>query len=949
MALQTVFSVGIFPVGVSLTEDGPSLSDAPGNTLPAPQLVMLANVAAVTATEGSGGDGSAADEKEMMELKTVGCSYSDSEDESIIRYSFDNQNRREFCVIEYPDSPGPAVNATVTGPRQDNKEDKAEDLSQSIKPHPLASAKTPEQEKLKSPDPSAESSKKKKPFHCKPCHFQAENEQQFVEHLRTHRISKMLVVNQVEGQSRAKAQDPETKSAELGSGRDATVTPGDVKGVIRCERCGYNTNRYDHYIAHLKHHSKEGEDHRVFKCTLCPYMTVSQYHWRKHLRNHFPSKLHTCSQCSYFSDRKSNYIQHIRTHTGVRPFQCLYCDYSSSQKTHLTRHMRIHSGERPFKCESCNYLSANQHEVTRHARQVHNGPKPLACPYCEYKTADRSNFKKHVELHLNPRQFLCPLCKYAASKKCNLQYHIKSRHAGCNVTLDISKVKLRVRKTGPDGAEENSRASKLKNSPNTQEDSDMENGDEDQGIDSSPINLSIRKSNRPSVAQLLKSEAPDKVQKKATVTSEKENPPKVKEQEKKVTTRQRKMEKINETLLEKEEHTEKTTASENTDGKAKRRVKRLPAGKAAVQDPPGETEPERDRVPKSDQKLQEEREVSPEKEKKNQKNDIRKYNKNHPKRSGSKKSRKIPDNTEDTQKKPNSLEKVQKEKVVKKKAAKRKAAEALDLTTKSSSETPSKARRRRATAAEKLRSNPKATGLEQAGDSVKDKLLSVSPSTDTPGGLTQLDNTIETTNFEPHLTKNSPAKNSVSIDPVCTTVPKDLAGKPTKLMGPAVPELTVDKPTNPTSLAVPPEKMEFSSPREDTPPPAKDCLTPVFVKPISQPSLVLPGQRSKPADPEDDEGIHSSHEGVSDISDSASEGSDDSGLNSNGTRSGKMTNDPETPTEEIPTPTELKSHMCIFCDRTFPLEVEYRRHLNRHLVNVYYMDNPGQNKAGAHG
>lgn len=498
----------------------------------------------------------------------------------------------------------------------------------------------------------------------------------------------------------------------------------------------------------------------------------------------------------------------------------------------------------------------------------------------------------------------------------------------------------------------------------------MENGDEDQGINSSPINLSIRKSNRPSVAQLLKSEAPDKVQKKATVSSEKENPPKVKEQEKKVTTRQRKMEKINETLLEKEEHTEKTTASENTDGKAKRRVKRLPAGKAAVQDPPGETEPERDRVPKSDQKLQEEREVSSEKEKKIQKNDIRKYNKNHPKRSGSKKSRKIPDNTEDTQKKPNSLEKVQKEKVVKKKAAKRKAAEALDLTTKSSSETPSKARRRRATAAEKLRSNPaseytsptshrssgttpmkqrktknskKATGLEQAGDSVKDKLLSVSPSTDTPGGLTQLDNTIETTNFEPHLTKNSPAKNSVSIDPVCTTVPKELAGKPTKLMGPAVPELTVDKPTNPTSLAVPPEKMEFSSPREDTPPPAKDCLTPVFVKPISQPSLVLPGQRSKPADPEDDEGIHSSHEGVSDISDSASEGSDDSGLNSNDTRSGKMTNDPETPTEEIPTPTELKSHMCIFCDRTFPLEVEYRRHLNRHLVNVYYMDNPGQN------
>lgn len=79
MAAQMVFPV--FPVGVTLMEDGQSLSDLPRNP-PAPQLVMLANVAAA---EGAGCDGSLADEKEMMELKTVGCSYSDSEDENIIR------------------------------------------------------------------------------------------------------------------------------------------------------------------------------------------------------------------------------------------------------------------------------------------------------------------------------------------------------------------------------------------------------------------------------------------------------------------------------------------------------------------------------------------------------------------------------------------------------------------------------------------------------------------------------------------------------------------------------------------------------------------------------------------------------------------------------------------------------------------------------------------------
>lgn len=93
MAAQTAFSPEMFPVGVSLMEEGQS------HTLPAPQLVMLANVAAVTSAEGGCCDGSVADEKEMMELKTVGCSYSDSEDESIIRSAAGLQQSESLCVL----------------------------------------------------------------------------------------------------------------------------------------------------------------------------------------------------------------------------------------------------------------------------------------------------------------------------------------------------------------------------------------------------------------------------------------------------------------------------------------------------------------------------------------------------------------------------------------------------------------------------------------------------------------------------------------------------------------------------------------------------------------------------------------------------------------------------------------------------------------------------------
>ncbi|KAF3694291.1 RE1-silencing transcription factor Neural-restrictive silencer factor [Channa argus] len=950
------FSAEMFPVGVSLMEDGQS------HTLPPPQLVMLANVAAVTSAEGGGCDDSMADEKEMMELKTVGCSYSDSEDESIIRYSYDNQNHREVCIIEYPESPGPGANTIIAGKNveeEEDEKDKAEDLSHRTWPRSATGTKIPEQaaKRKDGPGTAAPEKKKKKPFHCKPCHFQAQNEKEFVEHLSTHSISKMIVVNRVEGRSKTRtkeAETPEVPSGGDGEGSGDTGTAGDIKGLIRCERCGYNTNRYDHYIAHLKHHSKEGEDHRVFKCTLCPYTTVSQYHWRKHLRNHFPSKLHTCSQCSYFSDRKSNYIQHIRTHTGVRPFQCPYCDYSSSQKTHLTRHMRTHSGERPFKCESCNYLAANQHEVTRHARQVHNGPKPLSCPYCDYKTADRSNFKKHVELHLNPRQFLCPLCKYAASKKCNLQYHIKSRHSGCDVAVDVSKVKLRVKKAGPEGAEESSesREGKLDNSSIIEEDFVMDNGNTDEDLDLSPINLSIKKSSRPSTVQLVQSDTPDKAQKKCNAISEKL--PKTKDRielEKKVTTRQKKVEKVNVNSVENTSETQiETRAAVNTGSKGKRRVKKLPTetttGQEQTEVPDSHKSlPHQTVREKSDQQRsveekvvkqkagREEEKLRPEKEKEQQKNDgSGKENKslNKLRKSGSKKSEKITENVDKAQQKPDSQEESHKEKVVKEKAAKRKAVEALDLSTKSLSETPSKPKRLKSSVGEKLRSKPPLDNF---------KTSEVIPTLHKSRGMMPAVKQKKTRNSNKKTTglqKNvDPTKDKTSCDNSSSTQAPEASPQldkkktPTDETPPAVPEKRLNKPT---------EKMEVSpcSSCEDTPPPAEDFTSPTFLKPGSPPSLVLPGPRTKPADAEDDEGIHSSHEGGSDISDSASESSDDSGLNG---RSGKMANDPETPSDEIPTPTELKSHMCIFCDRTFPLEVDYRRHLNRHLVNVYYMEN----------
>ncbi|CAL8262459.1 unnamed protein product [Lota lota] len=997
MATRAMFPAGVFSVGGEMMEDeGPSLSELPGNNLPVPQLVMLANAATVVGgAESAVEDGASCDglaeEKEMVELKTVGCSYSDSEGESDEREEEEQGDAEEEgeAVKDLSKPPEPCAPNTPGAP---------------------AAAAAATAKRKSSHATVVESAKKKKPFHCKPCNYQAESEEEFVEHLGTHAVSKRMVLNRVEGRSKAKAaeaggpvQPSEAGGAEAGGG-----DMGDSKGVIRCERCGYNTNRYDHYVAHLKHHSKEGEDQRVFKCTLCPYTTVSQYHWRKHLRNHFPSKLHTCDQCSYFSDRKSNYIQHIRKHTGMRPFRCPYCDYSSSQKTHLTRHMRTHSGERPFKCDSCNYLAANQHEVTRHARQVHNGPKPLACPYCQYKTADRSNFKKHVELHLNPRQFHCPLCKYAASKKCNLQYHIKSRHVGCDIPIDVSKVKLRVKKGGEDSADPLGRSKPNKvrsvdDEDDDGDDDDFESDEEECTSKQAPalISLSTRKSGNH--AQVVATDVEtDRVQRKAKTAAAVKDKGALEGKEKvvrKVTTRQKKVARVSENTKEKcavEDGPAETPAAplRSRDAKVKRSPRKKqqpPEEKSRVQDASEATEPEvRDEPanPNGEQvalqrsieemkKLQKEKRMEKarkaKQEKDEQKADLKTNKRTQSRRTGARKSEKESEKpAEDVSvgSGPEETPEVDKQ-VGKVKVGKRKATEALDLSTKHSSAatttmgfpSPKKFKMSTAdTAATKpssskvvsqttepcpalqvdevapspvklkktRKTNKKTPVLQESPVSTKDQQDSVVGDTSTPSPT--------------DVQSSCPEIQRDVTQPPPDTSPEQRPTKPqsAQLHHKTAPQATV--PSAPERNSTEAASTSSGSREEKTPCAVTDRpAPPTFRRPgakAPRPSLELP----RPA--EEDEGIHSSHEGTSDASDSASEGgSEDSGLNSAGAGSGKMPNDPETPTDEIPTPTELKSHLCVFCDRTFPLEVEYRRHVNRHLVNVYYMDSPAA-KAG---
>ncbi|TSK87420.1 RE1-silencing transcription factor [Bagarius yarrelli] len=1008
MASQTVFNLctDVFASsgGASLHE-GPEVNVISGTELPVPQLVMLANVALNSEPPPE-------EEKQMAELKNVGCcSYSDSEDENVVHYSYDEtaETMDEATGIEENSVEKGAVERTVeTAPT---------DLSKKA-PRGEASPK-PKSGSIPEPNSATKPTKKrkKKPFYCKPCHFQAECEEEFVQHIRVHSAKKLIAEKSGSGVSDEESNPPQQKSSE-----------NCTKGVICCERCGYNTNRYDHYVAHLRHHKNEGDEQRVFRCTICPYSTVSQYHWKKHLRNHFPSKLFTCNQCSYFSDRKNNYIQHIRTHTGERPFQCVYCDYSSSQKTHLTRHLRTHSGERPFKCDSCSYLAANQHEVTRHARQVHNGPKPLSCPFCQYKTADRSNFKKHVELHVNPRQFLCPVCKYAASKKCNLQYHIKSRHPGCSdISMDVSKVRLRVKKA--DGEELKSAAE-----PRTR---DRRKAELSEDVESSagPINLSIKKSGKmnldsegakKSASEPLKEKTSEKrAEKRASARNEgketsnkklrvKENvlcaekqDAKKEKEVKKADKVAKSAEKVSKGRAKKEEkaakekkemltkHQDVSDVEKRTDLEKRQEKQKMEKETRAKEPKQKEQEEKTERKRQDDgiierakkdkehkQREEEEHKRTNERQEKERIEQEMRENVRMEKREKERVEKEIKEREKKKEDERKEREKLERENKLKEEERRRRESERVEKekrekelkqreeeewaekerlekesnlqknygkkrdleNVKGSKKVPAK----KATRKQNCDVVESQTHEEAKPKKTKRKIAETAPSPRTKKAKhSKVANSPQTSMSAPEQVKESKANGrqgrKSNMAAVSVQVPSTLIG--------------TDEVAKALQRSPEPEKMQSSTAKgqlsteklsptsEDlnttTNLPEKPCLEVTGVKPTAaqtsadvdsgtdSPTLDLSKPPcSKPQEGEDDEGIHS-HDGGSDISDCASEVSYDSGLN------GKL---PETPTEELPSPTQLLSHTCVFCDRTFPLEMDYRRHLNRHLVNVYYLD-----------
>lgn len=545
-------------------------------------------------------------------------------------------------------------------------------------------------------------------------------------------------------------------------------------------------------------------------------------------------------------------------------------------------------------------MASNQHEVTRHARQVHNGPKPLTCPHCDYKTADRSNFKKHVELHVNPRQFLCPVCDYAASKKCNLQYHIKSRHPDCSdITMDVSKVKLRTKKSEAEFSE----------SSNDKAEKEQSKGD----------------------SAAKKTEKIVKMEKKDNLAKEKKPTSSVSAGQ--VTTRSRKSASENKEVdIKTEKNTEKTCKTKKNKRKAEAEV--TSSKEELANDTSGVTKKKKkvEAKPRDCQEAQKS-DIVAEEEPKKQNSCLKKNKKKKvPKNKHSKKNSKLDQEKIEEEDMPGECP------ITEEDGCMKPAAEGSDQ--KEQDPTDTAALNSGDHTLKRESTNPKGSCIQDPG---KPCLPAQGANTETevedqemPAVAGESKDTVS----EKEERKADTGEGVCSEESSHAVSSEKSLDVPMDMVPVLVPEKSEETFTSETVsssdlLDLTKTCLPATEPTADAmpaPAPPEGCTQiPKVALALSSPDNTAANESQEM---DEDEGIHS-HEG-SDISDNISEGSDDSGLN--GTRSVQEETNPKTSQAAADTTVARENYVCIFCDRSFKKEGEYSKHLNRHLVNVYYLE-----------
>uniref|UniRef100_A0A672ZL60 C2H2-type domain-containing protein n=1 Tax=Sphaeramia orbicularis TaxID=375764 RepID=A0A672ZL60_9TELE len=262
---------------------------------------------------------------------------------------------------------------------------------------------------------------------CPFCQEKCANYEQFLDHIKTHGITKATRPTRPERNEEAKTQE----TMELGNNDNHESDDGSEEGNIDADS---ENNEVQTEESELKMENKDSE-------------AKSNGHKKdKALKS--KKKGHFCPICVGRRFRGPNKLaRHMRSHTKEKPFSCPVCALTFSQSYHMTRHLRNQHGLGHYICTKCGKNLETWQELNVHKKT--HAADDLSCPVCDKQFKDKASFTSHIKSHKtipsSPQCLICAECGKVFGRMYHLKRHI-SKCPHCDaVFLKLTALKYHLR------------------------------------------------------------------------------------------------------------------------------------------------------------------------------------------------------------------------------------------------------------------------------------------------------------------------------------------------------------------------------------------------------------------------------------------------------------------------------------------------------------------------
>ncbi|XP_028899362.2 zinc finger protein 845-like [Zeugodacus cucurbitae] len=193
-----------------------------------------------------------------------------------------------------------------------------------------------------------------------------------------------------------------------------------TNGYAKC--CGKKLYNRGVLVDHIHFHNNP----EYFKCQLCEKVLCDRSNLESHLQHFHDSKERTTYKCEICS-------------------KCFY------RRKVLARHNLIHAPEeeRNVKCTQCEKTFCNQYTMKQHLNLSHLNLYAKICDICGKSLNGKDAFQRHQEEHAGVQRTLerCKLCNIELKTKYGLARHMKTMHTEQYQTPQVCTVCSKVSPT----------------------------------------------------------------------------------------------------------------------------------------------------------------------------------------------------------------------------------------------------------------------------------------------------------------------------------------------------------------------------------------------------------------------------------------------------------------------------------------------------------------------